>query len=125
MPVRGIRGAITVEANTPVAIRRATRTLLREIVARNSLNVADIASAYFSTTRDLNAEFPAVAARQLGWHETPLICGHEMDVPGALPMCIRVLLHVNTDKAPGEIAHVYLGGATSLRSAPPPLEEDE
>ncbi|GIW10555.1 MAG: chorismate mutase [Dehalococcoidia bacterium] len=123
MMVRGIRGATTATENSQRAILAATRELLREIVARNGLTTDAIASAYFTTTPDLNAEFPAVAARQLGWHDVPLMCSHEMNVPGALPRCIRVLLLVNTEKAQHEIAHVYLREAVTLRAAPPPIED--
>ncbi|MFN8532930.1 MAG: chorismate mutase [Dehalococcoidia bacterium] len=122
MSVRGVRGATTAEENTQAAILAATREMLCEIVTRNSLNLEDIASAYFSTTPDLNADFPAVAARQLGWQDVPLICGHEMAVPGALNGCIRVLLLINTEKTQREISHVYLNGAVGLRSNVPPIE---
>src|SRR3990172_2650677 len=115
MRCRGIRGATTVEANTPEAILEATTELLVELMRANELQVADVASAFFTTTRDLNAEFPAVAANRLGWADVALLCGHEMDVPGSLAMCLRVLLHVNTKKQPDELAHIYLRGATALR----------
>lgn len=117
MPVRGIRGAITVDKNAREAILEATRELLETMVETNSVNVDDVASAHFTTTPDLNAEFPAVAARQsLGWTHVPLMCGHEMNVPGSLPMCVRILLHVNTDVGPHDIEHIYLRGAKALRS---------
>ncbi len=115
MRVRGIRGATTVAANTPEAIIEATTELLAEMMRANDLRVEDVASAFFTTTRDLNAEFPAVAARKLGWHDVALLCGHEMDVPGSLGMCLRILLHVNTEREPGELRHVYLRGAEALR----------
>lgn len=115
MRVRGIRGATTVAANTPEAILDATTELLAEMMRANDLRVGDVASAFFTTTRDLNAEFPAVAARKLGWHDVALLCGHEMDVPGSLGMCLRILLHVNTGKEPQELVHVYLRGAEVLR----------
>lgn len=123
MMVRGIRGAITVEENSARAILAATRELLCALVDRNALTLDQIAAAFFTTTPDLNAEFPAVGARQLGWQHVPLICSHEMNVPGALPACIRVLLLVNTDKAPHEIEHVYLREAVNLRAITPPIEE--
>jgi chorismate mutase len=114
--VRGVRGATTVDRNEPAAILAATRELLEEMVARNSIAGDDIASAWFSTTRDLDAEFPAVAARKsLGWHHVALMCSHEMNIPGALPSCLRVLLHVNSQRNQNEIQHVYLRGATVLR----------
>lgn len=112
---RGIRGATTADANTPEAILAATRELLVQIIESNDLDPADIASAIFTTTPDLNAEFPALAARQLGWHDVALICGHEIAVPGAAPMCIRVLIHWNTPKSQTEINHVYIRGARHLR----------
>ena len=112
---RGIRGATSVEANRPDAILAATTELLAEMMQANDLHIDDIASAFFTTTLDLNAEFPAVAARQLGWHNVALLCAHEMDVPGSLPMCLRILLHVNTEKGPQELVHVYLRGAKVLR----------
>ena len=115
MRCRGVRGAITVDANTPEQILEATTELLQEIMRANDLNVEDVASAFFTTTRDLNAEFPAVAANRLGFTEIALLCGHEMDVPGSLPMCLRVLLHVNTEKEPNELVHPYLRGAKVLR----------
>lgn len=113
---RGIRGATTVESNSADAILGATTELLAELMRANDLRVDDVASAFFTTTVDLNAEFPAVAARQLGWRDVALLCGHEMDVPGSLPMCLRILLHANTEKGPQDIIHVYLRGATVLRT---------
>ncbi len=117
MPIycRGIRGATTASANTPEAILDATRELLQLIIDANDLDSADIGSAIFTTTPDLNAEFPALAARQLGWHDVALICGHEMAVPGALQRCIRVLIHWNTPKSQAEINHIYIKGARNLR----------
>jgi chorismate mutase len=112
---RGIRGATTCEANTPEAIRQATCELLLLLIEANDLDSADIASAIFSTTPDLNTEFPALAARELGWHDVALICTHEMSVAKALPRCIRVLIHWNTPKSQSEIKHVYIKGARSLR----------
>ncbi len=115
MLCRGIRGATTVPANTREAILEATRELLLAMVEANDVRTEDIASAIFTTTPDLTAEFPAVAARELGWTHVALLCGHEMSVPGSLPMCLRVLLHVNTDKGQDDIVHVYLRGAKALR----------
>ncbi len=115
MRCRGIRGAITVEANSPEAILEATTELLAEMTLANDLRLEDVASAFFTTTHDLNAEFPAVAARALGWTNVALLCGHEMEVPGSLPMCLRILLHVNTEKEPSQLVHVYLRGANVLR----------
>lgn len=112
---RGIRGATTCAENTREAILAATREMLQQLIAANGLHPDDIASAIFTTTPDLNAEFPAVAARELGWLDTALLCGHEMAVPGSLPRCIRVLIHWNTTRSASEIVHVYIRGARSLR----------
>jgi chorismate mutase len=116
MYCRGIRGATTVDANEVDAILSATRELLEAIVFANGLQASDVASAFFTTTPDLDAAFPAQAARELGWRETALMCSHEMNVPDALPKCIRVLIHWNTDKRQDEIVHVYLRTAATLRS---------
>ena len=113
---RGIRGATTVTENTKDAILSGTTELLERLVDENDIQREQLAAAIFTTTRDLNAEFPAVAARQLGWTDVALLCSHEMDVPNALPSCIRVLLLVNTDKSPQELVNLYLRGAKNLRS---------
>jgi|SRR5215470_13158408 len=115
MAVRGIRGAITAAANSPAAITSASERLLVAMVEANSVKAADIAAVFFTTTDDLNAEFPAAAARALGWNKVPLLCGHEMSVPGRLRACIRVLMLVNSDATQAAIKHVYLEGATALR----------
>ncbi len=115
MKCRGIRGAITVETNTENAILSATRTLLEQIVAANELIIGDIASVTFTATADLDAVYPAVAAREMGWTHTPLLCMQELAVQGSLPRCIRVLVHWNTERPPDEIRHVYLGEARKLR----------
>jgi chorismate mutase len=115
MLCRGIRGATTVEANSRESILEATTELLVAMVKANGVRSEDVASAFFTTTPDLNAEFPALAARRLGWNDVPLLCGHEMAVPGSLPMCLRILLHVNTDKRADQVVHVYLRGARALR----------
>ena len=112
---RGVRGATTVESNTREEILRATHQLLALMIRQNGIEPCMIGSALFSTTVDLDAEFPALAARQLGWLDVPLMCGHEMAVPGSLQRCIRVLLHWNTEKTAAEIKHVYIRGATALR----------
>ncbi len=113
--VRGVRGAITVERDDAALLTDATERLLRAIVAENGIDSGDIASALFTRTPDLVPPFPAVAARRIGWTQVPLLNFTEIAVPGSLPKCIRVLLHVNTDKTQAEIAHVYLEGATVLR----------
>ena len=112
---RGIRGATTCEENTREAILAATRELLQNLIEANDLRPDDIASAIFTTTPDLNAEFPAVAARELGWLDTALLCAHEMSVPGSLRQCIRVLIHWNTDRRADQVRHVYIKGAVHLR----------
>jgi chorismate mutase len=115
MPVRGIRGATTARANTREEILSATRELLQAIVAANDLALEDVASVLFTVTSDLDAEYPARAARDLGWDDIPLLGATEMKVPGGVPHCIRVLLHVNTDKPASQMKHVYLRGARALR----------
>jgi chorismate mutase len=89
--------------------------LMRALIALNDLDTDDVASAIFTTTPDLNATFPAVAAREIGWNEVPLLCSHEMDVPASLQKAIRVLVHVNTIRSASEIVHVYLKDARQLR----------
>jgi len=115
MMCRGVRGATTVDSNDRDQILEATRQLLALMIRQNSIESTDVASAIFSITTDLNAEFPALAARQLGWMEVPLICTHEISVPGSLPRCIRILLHWNTEKSQEEIIHVYVRDAIRLR----------
>jgi len=112
---RGVKGATTVERNTREEILAATTELLQLMVAHNGIAPDDVASALFTTTTDLNAEFPAVAARRMGWTEVPLVCAHELDVPGSLQKCLRILLHINTDKTAREVQHVYIRGAKVLR----------
>ena len=113
--VRGVRGAITVERDDAAELLDATEQLLREIVAENDIVVDDIASALFTLTPDLVSQFPAAAARRMGWTLVPLLNFTEIGVPGGLPRVIRVLLHVNTMKRADQIVHVYLGGARVLR----------
>lgn len=115
MAVRGIRGATTAPANTKSDIVARTREMLETLVRLNDISAEDIASAIFSVTDDLNAEFPAVAARQLGWIYTPLFCTTEIPVQGSLKSCIRVLLHVNSELSQQEMKHVYLHDAEKLR----------
>jgi chorismate mutase len=112
--LRALRGAITVESNDADAILEATEELVREVMARNGLGADDLVSCIFTCTEDLDAEFPAVAARRLGLSAVPLICAREIDVPGALPRVIRLMLHCYADEdAPAQ--HVYLRDAVSLR----------
>ena len=115
MPVRGIRGATTAATNSREAILEATSELLECLVRTNGVRREDVASILFSTTPDLNAEFPAVAARTAGWTDVALLCTHEMSVPGSLQRCVRILIHVNTDRPPSEMEHIYLRGARALR----------
>ncbi len=115
MYCRGIRGATTVERNDREEILTATTELLQLLIERNELQTEDIASAIFTMTEDLNAEFPALAARALGWTETALMCTREIPVPGSLGKCIRILLHVNTERSASDIQHVYIRDAVNLR----------
>jgi chorismate mutase len=125
---RGVRGATTVAENTREEILSATRQLVALMVRRNGIDRKDVASAIFTTTPDLDAEFPALAARQVGWLDVPLLCGHEMSIPGSLPRCIRVLVHWNTDLPQDAIEHIYIRDAVKLRpdlSKLPPVNWDE
>lgn len=115
MPCRGVRGAITVEHNEREEILTATQQLLALMIRHNGIEKEDVASATFTVTQDLDAEFPALAARQIGWLDVPLLCGYEITVPGSLERCIRVLMHWNTDKPQNEIHHVYARDAKRLR----------
>jgi len=116
---RGIRGAITVSADSKESILDATKKLLMEMAVTNGTEIKDIAAIFFTTTPDLNAEFPASATRELGWPSNlAMLCGHEMNVPNDLPRCLRILMLVNTEKGPEEIAHVYLGEAKKLKNKP-------
>ena len=114
--VRGIRGATSADTNSKEAILEATTELLGRLVEANDIDVDDVAAAYFTATDDLNAEFPALAARQMGWTSAALMCAREMNVEDGAKRCIRVLLLVNTDKTPEDIEFVYLRGASNLRS---------
>ena len=109
--MKAIRGAITVSENSPESIFEATQALLKELQRRNAFEVNDIISMFFTLTPDLTAAFPARAAREIGW-DVPMLDTQEIDVPGALRQCLRVLIHV---KRSGPTRHVYLRGATSLR----------
>jgi chorismate mutase len=125
---RGVRGATTVDRNDREEILTATRQMLALMIRRNGIDKLDLASAIFTTTPDLDAEFPALAARQLGWLDVPLLCGHEISVPGSLTHCIRVLVHWNTDRPQRKIHHIYVRDAVKLRpdlSALPPVDLEE
>jgi chorismate mutase len=116
MPIRGIRGAITVAADEPDLVLQATRELLEEILAENAgMQPEDIASAIFTVTDDLTSTFPAQAARQMGWDMVPMLCAREIPVPSSLPHVIRLLVHWNTEIPQSEIKHVYLRDAVKLR----------
>lgn len=115
MKVRGIRGAVQVEANTPEAILDGAQRLLREMVRANGVEPDDVAAVIFTCTSDLNAAFPAEAARALGWDRVPLLCSREMEVPGSMGRVLRVLMLVNTTMTQEEVVHVYLGEAERLR----------
>lgn len=123
--VRGIRGAIDVLANDEQKIVAATKNLLQKMVDRNNVNPREIGAIIFTATSDLNAAFPARAARELGWQAVPLMCAGEIDVPGSLPRCIRVLMLVNTAKTQQQIKHIYCGGAKALREDLLSKEEKE
>lgn len=128
MPCRGVRGATTADANTSTAILKATRELLALMIRQNDINPEDVAGAIFTTTRDLDAEFPALAARQLGWLDVALLCGYELDVPGSMRQCVRILVLWNTEKAAADIVHVYIKDAAHLRpdrSQLPPVDWGE
>ena len=115
-PVRGVRGATTVERNEAAAVRERTLELLRALVERNGIDARDVASAVFTVTPDLDADFPAHAARALpGWDAVPLLCALEIPVRGATPLCVRVLITWNTDRAQRDVRHAYLRGAATLR----------
>jgi chorismate mutase len=112
---RGVRGAIPVASNTKTDILNAAHKLLTELINKNNIIPNDVASAIFTTTPDLNAEYPALAARKLGWANVALLCGHEMEISHGLKNCLRILIHWNTNKSPEEIIHVYIDEAKNLR----------
>ena len=112
---RGIRGAIKVDNNSRDEILSATTELVLKMIKVNEIEIDDIAAIFFTATTDLNAEFPAYAIRDLGWTMVPLLCAHEMDVPGAMAGVVRILLYVNTTRSQSEIQHLYLGDTQSLR----------
>ena len=115
--VRGIRGATTVEEDSKELIKEATKELLIEMVDKNEVLSDDIAAVFFTTTSDISDEFPAVAAREMGWDTVPFICGHEMDVTHGLDKCIRILIWWNTEIKQKEIRHPYLKKAITLRKS--------
>jgi chorismate mutase len=113
--LRAIRGATTVEQDDPRSIAEATAELVRELASRNGLEPDDVVSAFFTVTPDLASGFPATAAREALWADVPMLCTVEIPVPGALPRCVRLLVHVESALGRGEIRHVYLRGARALR----------
>jgi chorismate mutase len=119
VPVRGIRGATTAASNEAAAIVEATAELLQQLVTLNEVDPDEVAFAYFTTTRDLDAEFPALAARQMGWLDVPLLCGHDMEVrqpnPRGVARCVRILLLYNTELPQREMRHAYLRGAAAIK----------
>ena len=116
MTIRGVRGATTIDTDKKEAVLSATVELLDAILTTNpTLETEDIASALFTTTEDIASAYPALAARQMGWDQVPMMCAREIPVPGSLPMCIRVLIHWNTDRKQNEIQHIYLHNAIQLR----------
>jgi chorismate mutase len=115
MTVRAIRGAVQVEADDREAILEGTTELVSEVMSRNDLSTDDVISVLFTVTPDLTAEFPALAARKLGFHDVPLICATEIPVPGAMPLVVRLMAHVDTGRPRSAIQHVYLRGAAALR----------
>jgi chorismate mutase len=113
--VRAIRGAVQLDANERAAVLEGTSELVTEVMGRNQLTPADVISVVFTATQDLTAEFPALAARKLGFQDVPLLCTTEMDVPGAMPLVVRLLMHVETEQPRSAVQHVYLRGAMALR----------
>ena len=113
--VRGLRGATTVDADTPSDIEQRTLEMLGEIMRANELTTDDVISILFTATADVISAFPATAARQAGFGSVPMICAQEIPVPGSMPRCIRVLLHVTTSTPADELHHIYLHGAKGLR----------
>lgn len=113
--VRALRGATTVGEDTEAQVTERIQELLTEVMTRNGLELDDVISVIFTATADVVSMFPATAARGIGFGAVPLLCASEIPVPGAMPRCLRVLLHVNTDRRPDELRHVYLHGAQGLR----------
>ena len=113
--VRGLRGATTCEADTPEAIGERTRELILELMSRNEIEHDDVISVIFTTSVDLMSTFPAAAAREVGFGDIPLMCASEINVPGSMSKCIRIMMHIYTTRSRSEIHHVYLHNAQSLR----------
>lgn len=115
MAVRAVRGAVQISGNDRDEILAGTTELVTEVMSRNELSTEDVISVLFTATPDLTAEFPALAARKLGFQEVPLLCASEIDVPGAMPRVVRLMMHVETTKPRSALQHVYLRGAAALR----------
>lgn len=115
MAVRAVRGAVQIDRDDVDELRAATAELVTEVMSRNGLTIDDMISVIFTVTPDLTSDFPAHAARQMGFHDVPLMCATEIPVPGALPRVIRLMAHVETDQTRQQIQHVYLRGAAALR----------
>ena len=113
--VRALRGATTVDADTPEQITDRVQTLVGEMLERNGVAKHDLISIVFTATSDIHAKFPALAAREMGLGDVPLLCARELDIDGGAPLCIRVMMHLNTDRARDELHHIYLEGARGLR----------
>lgn len=125
---RGVRGATTVAANNREEILSATRQLLALMIRSNGIRTEDVGSAFFTVTKEIDAEFPALAARQLGWLDVPMLCSYEISVPGSLPLCVRIMIMWNTDKTQSEVHHIYIREAKRLRpdkSSLPPVDLEE
>ncbi|MBP7930059.1 MAG: chorismate mutase [Acidimicrobiia bacterium] len=115
MNIRAIRGATVVDEDSKAEVTAKSQELVRAMIERNSLAHDSIISIFFTATDDVRSEFPATAARAIGLGDVPLMCAREMNVRGSMPLCIRVMMHVETDRAPADIHHVYLGAARALR----------
>ncbi|MEP7026763.1 MAG: chorismate mutase [Actinomycetota bacterium] len=115
MAVRAIRGATQLDVNDSAAVLAGTSELVTEVMSRNDLTTGDVISVIFTATGDLNAEFPALAARKLGFQDVPLLCAVEMSVPGSMPRVVRLMMHVETPRDRSSVQHVYLRGASALR----------
>ena len=115
MAVRAVRGAVQISGNDRDEILAGTTELVTEVMSRNELSTDDVISVLFTATPDLTAEFPALAARKLGFQEVPLLCASELDVPAAMPRVVRLMMHIETSKPRSALQHVYLRGASALR----------
>jgi chorismate mutase len=113
--LRALRGATTLDADTTEQVIERTSTLLKAMMDRNGVGKADLVSIVFTATRDIHSEFPAAAARKIGMGDVPLLCARELDITGAVGLCIRVMMHVYTERDPSSLRHVYLEGAVGLR----------